>query len=219
MRNVLNITATSTLILLVCSPVLAQKIPGQDQAATVRNQAKAQQDSRAEQTRNGRRGAGRRGPEDQGQGFGARQGPQSGPGAIRRGPRPNQNRPQNGLDALFRQFDQNDDGLVTFDEVPQNGRQRLALMDTNGDGGCDRSELDAAMRPPRRPGQQSGQAQQNGRTRTGQGQQGMSRSGGQQGRRRSGFGGGQLSGGSNGQARGGRSRGGGQARGGGRRGR
>ena len=116
---------------------------------------------------------------------------------------------QGGNAAMFAQFDQNGDGVISPDEIPQNGRQRLAQMDTNGDGACDRSELESAMqnqqRQGQRPeGQQRGQGQQANR-----GQRGSGQFGGQQRTR----GGGQARGGG-GQARGG----GGQARGGGGRG-
>ncbi len=60
--------------------------------------------------------------------------------------------------AIFAQFDQNGDGMITPDEVPQNGRQRLAQMDTNRDGACDRSEMEAAMQnQPVQTGRRRGQ--------------------------------------------------------------
>lgn len=76
--------------------------------------------------------------------------------------------------AAFSQFDQNGDGLISPNEVPQNARQQFANIDANGDGACDKSEMDAAMENPaggqRGSGQRgTGQRQGHGGNQTGRG--------------------------------------------------
>jgi Ca2+-binding EF-hand superfamily protein len=45
-------------------------------------------------------------------------------------------------------FDQNKDGRVTADELPENMRGLIKLLDLNGDGAVDLRELRHALRNP-----------------------------------------------------------------------
>ena len=125
-----------------------------------------------------------------------------------------QGQQRGGADMVLARFDQNGDGVLSADEVPANAMRQFAQMDADGDGGCDRSELEAGMQQQgqgqgqgqgqRGQGQQSGQGQQHRhRHQSGQGQRGGRQSGGRQSQRSGGGGGGQRGGGGSRGQRGG----------------
>lgn len=69
------------------------------------------------------------------------------------------------LGAMFTRLDKNADGVISADEAPERMKERLVKMDSNGDGGCDKSELMAAMK--------HGMDQAKGQGKPGQGKPGQ----------------------------------------------
>ncbi len=78
------------------------------------------------------------------------------PSQMREGmPRPGENGPPSGemLAMMFERSDANKDGKLTGDEIPERMRERLNMIDTNGDGSIDKEEMKRmASRLGDRPG-------------------------------------------------------------------